>query len=449
LGEANGRDLQAWLAWYSQAGTPQLTAVGRYHAQDRSYELTLSQSTPATPGQADPQALPIPVALALFDHAGVELPLALEGEQEAVDGERVILLDTGKVSLKFRDLDSEPIPSLLRGYSAPVRLLHDAHWRDLAVLAASESDGFNRWAASDALARQVFTRELRGDVPTAEVFEAFADSLRAALADARLDPATLAEMLTLADESSLAEPLDCVDPEAVFLARARLEKLLAESLQPLLLDRIERLATSREGMSATAQANRRLGNRCLQLLCVADPSHLVMAQSGYRNAACLSDRLSALACLVHASHLDAQPELEDFAQRYRDTSTVMDKWFAVQATRPELDTVEKVQDLARHAHFCWDNPNKIHALLSSLALRNPRAFHRIDGAGYRLVADAIIRLDSTIPQVSARLTGAFASWQRLEPVRRERMHVELLRIQSTIPLSPDLADIVSRMIGQP
>ncbi|MEZ5461059.1 aminopeptidase N [Dokdonella sp.] len=448
LGDANGRDLRPWLAWYSQAGTPQVTAVGKYCQRDRSFELTLSQFTPATPGQPQPKALPIPVSLALFDHSGAALPLKLDGEGMPSGGERVVVLDAAQVSLKFLDIECEPIPSLLRGYSAPVRLLHDPPSRDLAVLAASETDGFNRWVATDALIRRAFACQLDADAASTEAFEALADSLRAALADTGLDPSTLAEMLTIADESSLGEMRESLDPEAVFLARASLERRLANALQQPLRECEARLASTREGMSASAQACRRLSNRCLSLLCVADSSHRALARSRFRNANCLSDRLSALTCLVHAIDSDARTELEEFESRYREVATVMDKWFAVQATRPAPDTVEWVSNLGRHADFSWDNPNKIHALLSNFALRNPRAFHRVDGAGYRLVADAVIRIDLSIPQVAARLAGAFALWRRLEPVRRELMHVELLRIQSTVPISADLADIVSRALGE-
>lgn len=200
-------------------------------------------------------------------------------------------------------------------------------------------------------------------------------------------------------------------------------------------------------MSASAQAGRRLALRCMHLLCAADASHFELARTRYQTATCLSDRLSALTCLVHGIDSEAQPELADFARRFRDVPTVMDKWFAVQATRPTLGAVEQVDSLCRHAAFNWDNPNKIHALLAGFALRNPRAFHRSDGAGYRMVADAIIRLDSTMPQVAARLAGAFAPWMRLEPVRMQLMRAELHRLQSTLPISVDLEDIVSRSLG--
>ncbi|MGB0135139.1 aminopeptidase N [Dokdonella sp.] len=447
LGDANSRDLGSWLAWYSQAGTPQLTASGRYNPLDRSYELTLSQFTPATPGQREKQALPIPVDLALFDSAGNLLPLELEGDAESPGSERVVLLESASTTLRFRNIDSKPIASLLRGYSAPVRLIHDVHWHDLAVLAGNESDGFNRWAATDALARRVLEDQLDGDGESGDAIEALLGSLRAAFDDPGLDPATLAEMLMLADESSLAEPLADVDPERVFLARSRLESRLSESLQDLLLQRYGELGAASEGATAAAQARRRLCNQCLHLLCVADESHLALARSRYRDATCLSDRLSALTCLVHGNAADAQSVLDDFALRYADVPTVMDKWFAVQALRPEHNTVERVASLSAHAAFSWDNPNKVHALYSSFALRNPRGFHRVDGAGYRLVGDAVARLDPAIPQVAARLAGAFGPWQRLEPVRMNLMRAELLRLQSIQPVSADLSDIIARTLG--
>lgn len=448
LGEANDRDLGQWLTWYSQAGTPRLSVAGRYSRDDRCYELTLAQQTQPTPGQDKKEALPIPVALALFDQSGSALPLEMDGDKQILSYERVVLLESAQVCLKFRNIDSEPVPSLLRGYSAPVRLQHNAHWRDLAILAGNESDGFNRWVASDALSRLIFTSALEGGHATAGAFEAWADSLKSALDDGALDPSTLAEMLTLADESSLAEPLQRMDPERVFAARSQIEGRLAKSLQERLLECHARLAAKSAGMSASAQACRRLVLRCMHLLCVADASHFALARSLYQTASCLSERVAALACLVHGIDAYTPSELEDFARRFHDVPTVMDKWFAVQATRPAPDAVEQVASLCRHPAFNWDNPNKIYALLVAFALRNPRAFHRIDGAGYRLIADSIIRLDSTMPQVAARLAGAFASWRRLERVRMELMHAELLRLQSTMRISADLADIVVRTLGE-
>ena len=446
LGDANDRDLGTWLAWYRQAGTPVLQATGHYDASQRRYALTLRQSTAATPGQAEKRALPIPVALAFFDDRGRRLALDCD-DRDGVQGE-VILLKDAEATFHFRNLDCEPIASLLRGYSAPVRLIAATAESALAILATHETDGFNRWQAADAMARQQFESILTGRHAGFAGMQAWIGSLRASLLDAELEPATLAEMLTVADPATLAEPLTEIDPDAVHKARSSLESGLARALEAELLERYVALApASAEGQRPAAQARRRLRNRCLQLLCAADPRHYDLAASHYAQARCLSDRLSALTCIVHAAGADAVALLDAFAAGYRDAPTVMDKWFAVQATVPAVEALDRVRELTAHPAFRWDNPNKVHALLLGFAHRNAVAFHRVDGAGYRFVADAVRKLDQVNPQVAARLATAFGSWQRYEPRRRRAMHEEMIRLMGEGALSADVTDILERSLG--
>lgn len=445
LGDANDRDLGAWLAWYTEAGTPVLEVSGKYDPIERSFELNLSQHRSATTAHA--QALPIPVAMALFNHQGKPLALDSEGASQS-SVETVLLLDGFAATFRFEQVDSEPIPSLLRGFSAPVRMVQDQDWRSLATLLGHDSDGFNRWLAGDALSRHVFLATLEGDPAAGGGLDAWLSSLRGAFGEKDLDPATLAEMLTPADESTLSEALSGINPEAVQGARAQMETAMARLLEPELLERYQSLApASVEGMHSTAQSRRRLRNRCLALLCRADENHHALARSHCDDAICLSDKLAALTCLVHGADESAEQQLDEFALQYSAASTVMDKWFAVQATIPHRDTLHRVDALTRHETFLWNNPNKIYALLLGFALRNPLAFHREDGCGYRLVADAICRIDTTMPQIAARLATAFGVWQRLEPKRRELMRLEMQRLQRSAPLSADLADILARSLA--
>jgi aminopeptidase N len=448
LGDANDRDLTPWLAWYRQAGTPVLEAHGRYDAASQCYELTLNQHTRPTPDGSRKEALPIPIAMALFDREGHALPLALEGADDNGAHEQVLLLDRAQATFRFHGLASDPVPSLLRGYSAPVRFAPTSDWQALAVLVAHESDGFNRWFAGDALAKHLYAGTLAHGRPDAMALAAWTGSLRAAFADTALDPATLAEMLTLADEGSLAEPLSDINPDAVHRARDELESQLAHALELELIERYESLApASGEGSTPVAQARRRLRNRCLLLLCRVGPRHRERARLHYAVAATLSDRLAALTSLVHGEDVEAQTVLDDFAARYRDDPLVLDKWFAVQATIPRADTLERVDALTSHPAFRWENPNKVYALVLSFAQRNPLAFHRADGAGYRFVGDAIVKLNAITPQVAARLTTSFGAWRRYEPGRRALMRAELRRLQNEDSLSADVGDIVSRSLG--
>jgi aminopeptidase N len=448
LGEANGHDLSPWLAWYAQAGTPELEASARYDARARTYELTVSQRTAPTPSQPRKQALPIPLALALFDAGGTALPLRLDGESAASGRERVLTLNAESATFRFVDIAARPVASLLRGYSAPVRLTWNADAADLALQVRHDDDGFNRWFAADALERRLFAQTLAAGEPDARLLGAWTACLAGALGEAAADPALAAEILTVADANSLADGLREIDPEAVHRARASIETALARALAEPLLALYRSLTVADDiAIELPAQARRRLRNACLAALCRADERHLALAEAQAAQARNLTDRLAALACLLSARAPSADAASAAFAERYADDALVLDKWLSLQATQTHADTLARVEALTSHEAFRWTNPNNVYALLGAFALRNPRVFHRADGAGYRLVADAIIRLDAITPQVSARLATAFGPWRRYEPVRRAQMLHELRRIAARGGNSPDLADIVERSLA--
>ncbi|MBO9661553.1 aminopeptidase N [Dokdonella sp.] len=449
LGEANATDLSPWLAWYGQAGTPTLEASERYDAATRRYELTLAQHTAPTPGQPRKQALPIPVAVALFDEHGARLPLRLDGDAAPPGQERVLPLHADRATFRFVDVPVRPVVSLLRGYSAPVRLRWSADAVDLAVQIRHDDDGFNRWFAADALARRLFAEALAAGGSDARSLEVWTRSLAEALNDDALDPALAAEMLTVADANSLAEELAEIDPEAVHLARASIETALARALAEPLARRYRALsgALDAQATDPAAQARRRLRNVCLAALCRADAAQLPLAEAQFAQARNLTDRIGALSVLLSTESAAAAAALDAFAARYAGDALVLDQWLSLQATQARADTVERVAALTAHAVFRWTNPNNVYALIGAFALRNPRAFHRADGAGYRFVAEAIARLDALTPQVAARLATAFGGWRRLEPVRRALMHRELQRLAARETLSPDLADIVARSLA--
>jgi aminopeptidase N len=449
LGEANGVDLSPWLAWYAQAGTPTLEASERYDAATRRYELTLVQHTAPTPGQPRKQALPIPVVVALFDEHGARLPLRLDGESAVAERERVLPLLTESATFRFVDVPVRPVASLLRGYCAPVRLRWNADADDLAVQIRHDDDGFNRWFAADALSRRLFAQALASGAPDARQLDVWTRSLAQALADPALDPALVAEMLSIADAGSLAEGLVDIDPEAVHLARARVETALAQALAAPLLARYGELsgAADADSVEPAAQARRRLRNACLAAVCRADPAQLPLAAAQFAQARNLTDRLGALSVLLSAQAAGAAEALDAFAARHAGDALVLDQWLTLQAVQAHDGTVEHVAALTAHPAFRWTNPNNVYALVGAFALRNPRAFHRADGAGYRLVAEAVARLDALTPQVSARLATAFGGWRRFEPLRRALMHRELQRLAARDALSPDLADIVGRSLA--
>jgi aminopeptidase N len=448
LGDANACDLGIWLDWYRQSGTPELEAHARYDASARSYELSLTQRTAATPQQPRPRALPIPLAIALFDEHGTALPLRLDGEATASASERVLTLTSERATYRFVDVAAPPLASLLRGYSAPVRLKWDAPADHLARQVRHDTDSFNRWFAADALARRLFAQAQAHGEPDAALLRSWTECLADALGDAQADAALSAELLTLADANSLADGLADIDPESVHAARAMIETALAMRLADPLLAKYHALTTADDAATdLAAQSRRRLRNACLAALCRADTAHLQLAATQYADARNLTDRLAALGCLLSAGAAAADAALAQFAERYAGDALVLDKWLALQATQTHVETLARVQALTSHAAFRWTNPNNVYALLGAFALRNPRVFHRADGAGYRLIADAIVRLDGITPQVAARLATAFGAWRRYEPVRRALMQHELRRIAARSDNSPDLADIVGRSLA--
>ncbi|MBZ0221437.1 MAG: aminopeptidase N [Dokdonella sp.] len=449
LGDANGVDLMPWLAWYAQAGTPELHAHGEYDAQRREYVLQLRQATPATPNQPEKRALPISIALALLGSDGQALPLQMAGEKAAVGTQRVVLFAEEVGELRFVELDEAPTPSLLRGYSAPVRLQIDTDTSHLLMQVRHDTDGFNRWFAADSVARRLFAHALAHGSVDAGALDEYAAALAAALADDSLDPALVAEMLTLADAHSLSDGMQAIDPEAVHGARCNVENGLARCLVDALHTRYQALTheLATAAQSTANAARRRLRNACLATLVRVDASRHALASAHYAQAGNLSDRLAALAALASAGAADAQTTLDDFARRHEGDALVLDKWFALQAAQARPETLERCIALSGHAAFQWNNPNKVYALVGALAMRNQRVFHRADGGGYRFLTDAIARVDALTPQVAARLATAFGPWRRFEPQRAARMQAELEGLRTRSDLSPDLADILTRLLA--
>ena len=449
LGDANQVDLMPYLAWYAQAGTPRLTARGHYDATQRSYTHTLSQHTPATASQPHKQPLPIPVKLALFDRAGHMIPLHLVGDPGADSGalERVVVLDRAEQSFVFQQVNDRPVPSLLRGFSAPVILECDYPPAELALLLRHDVDGFNRWEAGQQLAARAFDNLRDGDATDA--LDAWCGALEALFAETSLDAALLADLLTPPGEIELSERERLVDPSLVHALRQQLQEHLALRIgREALYRRYEALAahTSLE-LDAVSQARRRLKRRVLDLLARIDPwtAHS-LATLQYDNAPSMTDRLAALALLVRENAAQAAAALVHFRQRYADNPLAMDKWFSVQTQLPGEQVIERVHALEADAAFTLKNPNRVNSLFGAWARNNPDGFHRADGSGYRLLAERLGQLDAINPQVAARLATAFNGWQRLEPVRRTAAKAAIATLAGHAGLSRNLTEIVQSML---
>ncbi|HET9482746.1 MAG TPA: aminopeptidase N [Xanthomonadales bacterium] len=451
LGDANARDLSPFLAWYAQAGTPQLRVSEHFDAAARSYTLAFAQSTPPTPGQPDKRPLPIPVRLSLYRDDGAPLPLTLAGEAAPGPLPRVLVIDQAEQRLVFTGVDAPPVPSLLQGFSAPVHLHREDDAATLAFLARHDRDPLNRWDAIQRLAERAVLGEYAkpGAGTASPWFAALAAAGDALLHDTALDTAFVAECLDLPEEAYLAELLDHYDPERLYRAREDVRAALATPLADALLARRDALAPvppqARDGAAVGA---RQLRNTALSLLLRADAArHAPLARAQYEDAGNMTERLAALTLLVHHGVEGAQRLAESFYQSHRHDPLVVDKWLTLQATNPQPGTLERIERLTEHPAFTLRNPNKVRALVGAFARANRVRFHAVDGGGYRFVGGMVLALDGLNPQVAARMAGVFNGWRRLEPLRRALMRAELERLAGAPQLSSDLAEIVQRALS--
>jgi aminopeptidase N len=439
--EVSGRDLTQFARWYEQAGTPQLSIAQRHDPERGEYELHITQHTPPAPDGAVARPLLIPLAYALYDGDGRRIDVRPEGD-DAPRGDLLELTCESQV-VRFRNLPEAPLPAFLQGLSAPVRLQLDYAPRDLARLVQCEPDPLTRWEAVQRLATSAI---LRRDAQAGAARDALVDALGALLGAPDADPGFVAECHQLPDLATLADQCDQVDLDALVREREDLLDLLAETHAEAYERRYrDAAAHAGGGFDALAIGLRRLQNVCLARLTRLDPT-AALAASQYGVAVNLTDRLAALAALLHHDAPDARAALAGFRARYARDPLVTDKWLALVATRPQSDAVDDLHALLADPLWNPRNPNRVRALLGSFARSNPVAFHRRDGAGHALFFARIPELDAINPQVAARQLTAIESWRRLDPVRRDSIAAYLERLAAT-DLSRDCRDLVARLRG--
>jgi len=451
LEDANGVKLDQFRLWYSQAGTPVLQVSREFDAEHRTYALTVTQQCPPTPGQSDKQPMHIPLAMGLVAPNGADLPLRLAGESQALSGTRVLELREGRQTFVFQDIDAEPVPSLLRGFSAPVKLEMELSDDERGFLMANDSDPFNRWEAGQQLAVKHIlglVRELQeGDEPTLDA--GFCDAFGAVLHDTGLDGAFVAQAFTLPSEIYLAQCMEVMDPGAIHDARRFVRLALARSLGPDLSARYDELAAAGPYvLDSVAVARRSLRNVCLSYLMeLEDPQIRQRCMEQFRTSDNMTDTMAALSCLANDPAPEREQALGEFYDRWRNEPLVIDKWLALQATSRLPDTLAVVRGLTEHPAFSIRNPNRVRALIGAFCQRNPARFHDPDGEGYRFLGDRILQLDPLNPQIAARLAGAFGPWRRLDGNRQSLIRAQLERILGTAQLSKDVYEIVSKALA--
>ncbi|MFC7421058.1 aminopeptidase N [Iodobacter arcticus] len=444
MSDANGVDLTQFEEWYKQAGTPELAITSQYDATAKTYTLHIKQSCPATPGQAEKRPFHIPLALGLLDKHGKDLPLQLLGESNAQGTTRVLELTAASHRFSFVNIDEAPTPSLLRDFSAPVKLSYAYRDEELVFLMANDSDAFNRWEAANTFAKNLLLSLYASNDGQQLAPTSFINALRKVLSE-KLDPSLIALMLDLPRENYLLEQIDSVNPAQLHLVHRSVKAQIARELRAELLATYNKLNDGSTYRYEDA-GKRSLKNICLDYLAELDePLVTELLSKQYRLSDNMTDRLAALKALVNRDGGEAQ--LADFAVQWHDDALVMDKWFALQSTSRRPGALSRVQALMDHPAFSIKNPNKVRALIMGFCLQNAPHFHAADGYGYAFAADRIIELDKINPQVAARLASSFNRWKKMEPQRRQMMQDELQRIAQQSDLSSDLAEIVNKALS--
>ncbi|MBV8166402.1 MAG: aminopeptidase N, partial [Alphaproteobacteria bacterium] len=448
--DASGVDLAQFKLWYSQSGTPELAVQGRYDAGQKTYELTVEQSCPPTPGQPDKQPFHIPLSVGLVGGDGRDLPLQLAGENQPGGGTRTLDVRTRKETFRFVNVPEAPVPSLLRGFSAPVKLHMD--WADaqLQLLMAHDHDAFARWEAGQQLAVKLILgliADHRAGRPLA-LDQGLVDAVARILDDRTLDAAFVAQALSLPSEAYIGELMAEIDPEAIHVVREHLKRGLGSALA----ERWQ--ATYRASwdtgpyrVDAAAIGRRSLKNLCLgYLVATGERGAIAQCLDQIRARANMTDVLAGLALLVDTDSAERGPTLEAFYAHWRDDALVLDKWFSLQAMAAAQDTLERVRGLLGHPAFDIKNPNKVRALIGAFVANQAR-FHAADGAGYRFLADQVLALEPINPKIGARLIGPLGRWRRYDARRQALMRAELERVVATQGLSRDVYEIASKSLA--
>jgi aminopeptidase N len=455
MANANGADLAQFARWYSQAGTPVVETRGEYDARKQTYTLHVKQSCPPTAGQPEKLPFVIPLAVGLVDLDGRDMPLALD-ESAVFRGAKqttsaVLAVTEAEQAFVFRDVAEHPVPSLLRGFSAPIQLKHEYSDSELTHLMAYDSDAFNRWEAGQTLITRVLlagVERLRAGREM-EIPQAFTEAVGRLLSDGSRDPAFAAECLQLPAENYLAECMAVADPDAIHGARLKFMRDIATKYRTRFEGAFRHFSVPGPYSPDAAAAGRRaLRNTALAYVStIDDATSRALAFLEYRRAENMTDAMAALTCLANCVGAERERALTMFYEKWKDEALVIDKWFRVQATSYLPGTLERVKNLTTHPAFDIKNPNRARALLHAFAMDNPLHFHAADGSGYRWVAEQLVALDRLNPQVAARLARTFDRWKKYDAGRQAHARKALESVRDTAGLSGNVAEVVGRALG--
>jgi aminopeptidase N len=444
--DASGKNLMQFRHWYNQAGTPVLNISDSFDKDTKTYTLTISQSCPATPGQDVKQPYHIPVAIGLLDSQGADLVLS-NGETT-----QVLELHDAEQVFEFSGINEKPVPSLLRGFSAPVKLNYPYSRNNLTFLMSNDSDGFSRWEAAQKLGVDIL-QSLVADLAQGKELQLdsqLGDAFKVVLGNQDLDKAMVAKVLSLPSEAYLSELADVIDVDAIHQARQFVRQHLAKQLETEFVSTYKSCtSTDAYSPSADSIARRSLRNTCLSYLMeTGKQEYLELALAQFHEADNMTDSQAALSLVAHSGFAKAgEVILDQFYQRWIDQPLVVNQWLSVQASNPQRGTLVQVENLMKHEAFNLQNPNKVRSLIASFCSLNPVNFHALDGSGYRFLAEQVITLNSLNPQIASRLVTPLTRWKRYNPARQDIMRKQLQRIMDSGELSRDVFEVVSKSLA--
>ena len=446
MADANGINLDQFALWYSQAGTPVLEAEGRL--KNNIFELTIKQTVPPTPDMADKQPMMIPVKIGLLNRNGEAVAFDYQGKRAT---EAVLLLTEAEQTFPLEGVTEAVVPSLLRGFSAPVHLNYPYSDDDLLLLLAHDSDAFTRWEAAQTLYRRAVAANFAALSDGVELpkHEKLLAAVEKVISDDLLDNAFKALLLGVPSEAELWDGAENIDPLRYHQAREALLDTLAVHFLPKWHE-LNRQAAKQENQSyeysPEAAGWRTLRNVCRAFVLRADPAHIETVAEKYGEMAQNMTHEWGILSAVNGNESDTRNRLlAQFADKFSDDALVMDKYFALVGSSRRSDTLQQVQTALQHPKFSLENPNKARSLIGSFS-RNVPHFHAEDGSGYRFIADKVIEIDRFNPQVAARLVQAFNLCNKLEPHRKNLVKQELQRIQAQEGLSKDVGEIVGKIL---
>lgn len=444
LEDANDTDFSQFKNWYSQAGTPEVTLNTSYDAANQTYSLTFKQHCPLNVIETKKAPFLIPIRVGLLNQEGREF--TLEGGQTSV----VLELKEAEQTFTFDNIDSEPTPSVLRGFSAPVKLKSSLSLVQNIHLFQHDSDSFNRWeAGQNCLSSFIFdtVRAIQNKTAAPELPASLINAFSNLLHHPLEDLAYQSHLLSLPSKSYLAEQMDVIDIDALFQAHHSIKNQLASSLENLWLQNYTACHQVDAGITSVEIAQRSFKNLCLDyLMALEEDDALALCSKQFENAQNMTDQIAALGQLSHLNSATSASYFSAFYTQWKDEPLVIDKWFTLQACSEREDALEHVKQLLEHADFDIKTPNRVRSLIGAFASANPLHFNAADGSGYEFIASNIIKLDSINPQIAARLANSLSHWKKFDAHRQQLIQAQLMRIQSYESLSKDVMEIVTRSL---